>query len=200
MAEFWPSDPRPSAVSAPEIIDPTLQYIVEQGYSIRRPRWSRPRRRWTLEYLGLTTSNMRLLRDMLLRHRLGALEFSWTHPTALDVAVIQPTTPVRLLYVHGLWTGMWVGVSNSPSPGVNGGFFQVTWETSGSLFLNNSTGQGVQGNCTVVLYVPHILVVPGQEQSMPSPATLIGPEQLAAPASGLRTGYFNWSVTLEEQF
>jgi len=200
MAEFWPSDPRPSAVSAPELIDPSLSYEVDQGYKVRRPKWSRPRRRWTLEYLGLDTLHMRILRDMLLRHRLGALEVSWTHPTALDVAVMQPTTPVRLLYVHGLWTGMWVGISNGPNPSLNGGFFQVTWDTNGSLYLNNTTAQGVQGNCTVVIYVPHVLVVPGQEESMPGPATLIGPEQLAYAPGGLRSGYFNWSVQLEEQF
>src|SRR5262245_31608 len=147
MPEFWPADPRPSMVSAPEIIDAHLSYQVDSGYQVRRPRWSRPRRRWTLEYLGLDTFHMRVLRDYVFRHRLGALELSFLHPTAVDVADLVQTTPVALIYLHGLFTGAWVFLSNGPNPSLNGGFFQVTWQAYNVLQLNNTTPNGPNGPC-----------------------------------------------------
>src|SRR5262245_41978008 len=113
MAETFPATPAPAMVSSPEVMDPMWQMGVESGYSIRRARWSRPRRRYRLEYLGQSVAYVRLIRDFFQRQRLGVLDFMWFHPTAVDVAQVLATTPVQLQYQHGLVTGQWVGVSNS---------------------------------------------------------------------------------------
>src|SRR5215831_19580341 len=195
----YPNTPRPSAVSAPELIDSMLSFSVGQGYSTRRSRWSRQRRRWTLEYLGLSTANLRILRNFLSYTRLGVLDFDWSHPTALEVATFQPTTPVTVLLNHGLVSGQMVGVSNTPNPGINGGFYTITVTSESSFTLNGTTAAGIAGTGNVVVYVPHMMVVM-QDGVWPAPATLIGPDQIGVPSAGTRSGYFNATVTLEELF
>lgn len=196
---LYPSSPVPSMVSAPEIIDPSLSFKVDQGYQVSRPRTSRPRRRWQFEYLGLNTANMRVLRNYVMFVRLGALTFDLYHPTAVDVAVCVPTSPVTLQYQHGLYSGWWVGVSNSPNPSLNGGVFQVTVTSGVSVTLNGTTAAGIQDVCTVVVYVPRARVV-AAEDTFAGPSTLIGPEQVEHLPSGRRSGFFNMSVQIEEQF
>jgi hypothetical protein len=196
---LYPSAPRPSSVSAPEIIDPALVAQTDQGYAIRRVRWSRPRRRWTLSYLALPTGDLRFLRNFLYGVRLGALDFDWIHPTAIDYGTFQPTTPVRVLLTHGLYSGQWVVVTNTPNPGINGNFFSITTESVNSFFLNGTTAAGIEGVGNVQVYVPHATAVM-QEEGWPSPATLIGPEQVGYTPAPSRTGYYSATVTLEEQF
>src|SRR5262245_61824314 len=199
MAETYPGTPVPSMVSSPEIIDEMWSYASDQGYQFRRAKHSRPRRRYSLEYLGLTVPYVRVLRDFFQRQRLGVTSFAWAHPTAVDVAQCQPTTPVQLLYQHGLFTGAWVGISNSPNAGINGGFFPVTWLTDSSLSLNGTTAAGIAGTATVVVYLPRA-VGRFQEDTWPSPATLIGPDQVPHAPTGRRTGNYNVLVTIEEIF
>src|SRR5262245_42961627 len=188
MAETYPGTPVPSMVSSPEIIDEMWAYASDSGYAFRRAKHSRPRRRYTLEYLGLTVAYVRVLRDFFQRQRLGVTSFAWAHPTAVDVATVQPTTPVTLQYQHGLFTGAWVGVSNSPNTSINGGFFAVTWQTDSSLLLQGTTGSGIAGTGTVVVYLPHA-VGRFQEDTWQTPATLIGPDQVPHAPTGRRTGY-----------
>jgi len=196
---LYPGSPVPSSVSAPEIIDPMLKFESDQGYSVRRARTSRPRRRWTLEYLGVNTANMRVIRDFLQFTRNGVFTFDWYHPTAIEVATFQVTTPVQVLLLHGLVTGMWVGVSNTPNATINGGIFQITRTSNANFTLNGSSAAGVQGIGNVVVYVPQAIAVMN-ENTFPSPATLIGPEQIDYAPQGKRTGYYNFTVTIEEQF
>jgi hypothetical protein len=195
---LYPASPIPSEVHAPEIIDPMIEFQSDYGYSIRRPRTSRPRRRWTMDYLGMSTASMRVIRDFLQEVRFGAGDIQWFHPTAIELATFQPTTPVNVLLFHGMTTGMWVGVSNTPNPNINGGVFQITRTTDSSFTLNGTTGAGIQGNGNVIIYVPHATVVT-QDGTFSAPSTLIGPERIPI-APDVYRGIYNFQVTIEEQF
>jgi hypothetical protein len=194
----YPAVPIPSMVTAPTIIDPMHQFASDAGYTIRRSQWSRPRRRFTLEYLGKTTLEMRQIRDFLQTVRLGALEFTWTHPTAVDVATVINSTPVRIFYQHGLVTGQWIKMTGNPNPSIEGIPLQVTRLDSTQLALNGTSAGGT-GTGQVVVYLPHA-VGSFSEGTWASPVTLIGPEQLLATVPARRSGYFNFSVTIEETF
>lgn len=197
MAEF-PFTPIPSAVSAPELIDVSLSYQVDQGYEVRRAKWSRPRRRWTLEYLGKSTDELRMIRDFLLQQRLGTLDFAWRHPTAIDPAVIDPGPPVTANWRHGLFTGMWILVGLSPVPGVNNTAWQIDRVNEVAVVLRGAVPSGIQGPGIVQTYVPHARAVMSQDDTFASPTTLIGPEQIGQGAR--RSGYFSFAVQIEELF
>jgi hypothetical protein len=199
MAELYPNVPRPSMVASPEVLDPLWTFTSDYGYEVRRPRSSRARFRYTLEYLGKSVEEVRIIRDFCQRHRLGALDFPWIHPTAVDVVEVRPTTPVELVYVHGLVTGQWVFVTNSPNPSINGGFWQVTLFAYNGIRLNNSVAQGILGVGQVQVYLPHA-VARFQSETWAQPATLIGPDQLPYTPGGQRTGYYNFQVQVEEVF
>jgi len=186
-------------VSSPEVLDPMWQYQVDQGYQFRRAKHSRPRLRYTLEYLGLDVTNLRILRDFFQAQRLGVTSFTWVHPTAVDVAQVAATTPVSLTYLHGLWTGAWVVVSNSPNPGINGGSFQITRTAYNQYTLNGTTAAGIAGTATVQVYLPRAVGI-FREDVWPQPAPLIGPDQTAHAPSGRRSGRYNTMVTIEEIF
>jgi hypothetical protein len=146
----------------------------------------------------MSTANMRVVRDFFYFTRNGILDFSWFHPTAIELATFQPTTPVTVLLLHGLTTGMWVGVSNTPNPSVNGGVFPITATGNASFLLNGTTGAGIQGVGNVVLYVPKaVFVMP--ENTFPAASTIIGPERIPIAPEVYR-GYYNFSVQIEEQF
>lgn len=193
----YPITPTPSMVSAPEVIDPMWSYRVDQGYEVRRAKHSRRRRRWTLEYLGKSTDEMRQIRDFLQAQRLGALDFAWHHPTALDKVTVIPTVPASVLWRHGLVTGDWCGIRNSPNPTLNEKVWQVTRIDSATLILNGSMAAGVAGPGDAWIMVPHAVGI-FQEGVMASPTTLIGPEQVAYVDR--RSGFFSFSVQIEETF
>ena len=103
MPDF-PTVPVPSSISAPEVIDPMLSFGADMGYEVRRARHSRPRYRYTLEWLGKVTGDMRYIRDFLMQQRLGTLAFRWFHNTAKETGVlVHPTTPVTLSLPGGAW-------------------------------------------------------------------------------------------------
>ena len=187
-------------VSAPEIIDPVFEYQVDSGYSVRRSRWSRPRHRWTLEYRGLKTQDMRQIRDFVHFARLSQLDFAWQHPTALDLVLVSPTTPVTVGGFHGLATGQWIilySVPATPLPHMTGRAWQITRFDVLNLLVNDSVGQGIATNMYMQLYVPHMKIV-AAEDSFPAPVTHRGPEQVRADLP--YPGYYAYTVTLEELF
>jgi hypothetical protein len=195
---LYPASPVPSEVHAPEVFSRILRFETDYGYSARRPLQSRPRRRWTLDYLGQSTANMRVIRDFIQEVQLGALDMQWFHPTAIELALFQPTTPVNVLLLHGMTTGMWVGVSNTPNPNINGGVFQITRTTNSSFTLNGTTGVGSEGNGNVIIYLPHATVLL-QDDTLPAPSTLIGPERIPI-APDVYRGIYNFQVTIREEF
>lgn len=195
---IYPTSFPPSSVSPPAILDPMWEFPSDSGVSIRRVKHSRPCRRWTMEYLGKTVDEMRQIRDFLMQQRLGTFEFSWFHPTAIDRALFQPTTPVTVQWRHGLFTNAWIIVNNSPNAGLNSAAWQVTRIDAAQVTLNGSTAAGVAGVGDVIVYVPRARAVMQEEGTFPSPAILIGPEQV--PSTGRRTGYYNFTVVLEELY
>lgn len=196
----YPNNPIPSMVSGPEVIDPSFEYIVDQGYSVRRAKHSRPRHRWTLEYLALKTQEMRQLRDFVHFARLSQLDFAWQHPTALDLVLVTPTTPTTVGGFHGLATGQWVILYDTPLvplPHLTGQAWQITRFDVLNLFLNNSVGQGIAANMYMQLYVPHMKIVAAND-TFAAPVTHRGPEQVRADIP--YPGYYAYTVTLEELF
>ena len=194
MPDF-PTVPVPSSISAPEVIDPMLRQVQDMGYEVRRARHSRPRYRYTLEWLGKVTGDMRYIRDFLMQQRLGTLAFRWFHNTAKETGVlVHPTTPVTLSFPagHGLYHGMWLVISDpvGVAAGIQGGWqiHYVDWLT---VLLNGSTNQG-NGTCSTQVFLPRA-VARFSEDTWPSPVKLIGPEEMFR-------GYFSWSVVIEEVF
>lgn len=196
MPDF-PYPPIPSHISAPEVIDPMLRMSVDQGYEVRRVRHSRPRFRYTVEWLGRTTNEMRSIRDFLMQQRLGTLSFRWFHLTARDTDVqVYPTTPITLVFPwgHGLFSGMWVYLTNPAgvNAALNGSVWQITRLSSSEVLLNGSTSLGGPGGCTAQVMLPRA-VARFSEDTWQSPVKLIGPEEI-------NHGYFNFQCIIEEVF
>ena len=171
-----------------------LEMVSDGGYSVRRSLASRPRQRYTLEYLGRPTQELRYLRDFLLFHRLGVTPFSFLHPTSYDLVPATNTTPVWLQYQHGLITGNMVNISSGPSALL--GQWTVTRVDSINLILNGSVAAGLV-NVNVETYLPYA-VARFNENTWESPVKLVGPERLGT--SGNRPGFFSWNITIEEVF
>ena len=194
MPDF-PMTPVPSSISAPEVIDPMLTTGTDFGYEVRRSRHSRPRYRYTMEWLGKYTVDMRYIRDFLMQQRLGVESFRWFHTTAKETGVtVHPTTPVTLSFPagHGLYHGMWLHISAPVglAPGIQGGWqiLYVDWLT---VLLNGSTNRG-NGTCTTQVFLPRA-VARFSEDTWQSPVKLIGPEEIYH-------GAFNFQVQIEEVF
>lgn len=195
---FFPFQPVPSSVSAPAILDPMWSFEADAGITIRRAKHSRPRRRFSLDYLGKTTTEMRMVRDFLQEQRLGALSFQWAHPTALDfVNVDGTTTPVAIIYEHGLVTGQWVGLVNGP-PSLQA-LWQVTRINRQVLVLNGSVATGTVATAFAFVYLPTAVGVFSGDV-MASPEKILGPEQWYPVGAQNRIGYFNFQVFIEEIF
>jgi hypothetical protein len=184
--------PIPKHISAPAIIDEVHRFTTDQSHEVRRAKHSRPRRRYVVEWRGIHTGHMRLIRDFLGTCRYGALPFEFLHCTALDTVTVNATSPVSLIYntAHGLLTGQWIGVMSSPGQALNG-FWQVTRIDALRVSLNGSVAQG-SGPATTRVYLPQALAVFNAD-TWEAPVKLIGPEQNAQ-------GWFNVSLTIEELF
>jgi hypothetical protein len=172
-----------------------LEFVSDGLYSVRRALASRPRRRYTLEYLGLSTFNYWIIRDFIQANRNGVLPFSWVHPTAWAVVPATNTTPVWLQYLHGMVTGQWVNIGSGPAGLL--GTWQVTRVDNSNLILNGSVASGAGVTVSVAVYLPYA-IARFNENQWESPVKLIGPEQLAL--AGRREGFFNAAIQIEEIF
>ena len=197
MADF-PFFPRPSSVSAPTIIDPLHRFESDSGVEIRRAKHSRPRRRYEVTWLGLTTVLMHDLRDFVLEQRMGLTPFAWYHPTAVDYVVFNGDTPVWLGYHHGLITGQWVWITNATPNTTMNNIWQVTRANPNNVICNNSLGNGSDGTATVSVYLPYA-VARFPDDTWQAPDKLIGPEQTNWTTQ-TSNGFFNVSLLIEEIF
>lgn len=193
MPPDYPTFPVPSSVSAPAMIDPQYVFTSDAGYQSRRSQTMRPRRRYTLDYLGKGTHELRLIRHFFNLQRYGTLPFSFWHPTALEPVTFVASTPIILHFTtaHGLVDGQMLGVFQSPSGNAANGFWTITSGGSGTVLLNGSSSVGA-GPGAVRVYLPKAIGV-FSEDTMPSATKHIGPE------SGSQ-GKFSWQVTIEEVF
>jgi hypothetical protein len=180
-------------VSAPEIIDEMWAFQTDQSHIVRRAKHSRPRRRYTVEYKGAPTADMRIVRDFVLNGRHWINSFSWWHPTALEPVTFTDSTPIVLHFsiTHALIDGQYVGVFQSPNGNARNGFYQITRGGTGTILLNGSTAGGA-GPGAIRVYLPNAIVVRAQD-TWPSETKLIGPE------AGSQ-GYWNLVVQIEELF
>jgi hypothetical protein len=196
----WPISPLPSSVSAPAYIDPMLTFVSDSGYETRRSLHSRPRRRYTLDYLGKSTAELRIIADFLQATRFGAgQQIEFYHPTASDIVVASNTTPIWLFYNHALPTGAYVYVGSPPALE---GIWHTTRIAPNAHSLDGSVAHGdiyVQ----VQVYIPYV-VARMSDDTWESPTKLvgtdmIGPDRPGATVSAL-AGRWSFSVTLEEVF
>lgn len=196
---LFPDVPTPSSVSAPALIDPMAVFSSDSGYEVRRVLSSRPRRRFTCEYLGKHVQEMRYLRDFLMFHRNGVTPFSWLHPTAYDLVQCTNTTPVWLQYQHGLITGQWVNIGFGPPTLL--GQWQVTRIDSVNIALNGTVAAGAT-QVTAAVYLPYA-VARFSENTWESPVKIVGTERLGGERTtplGALPGFFNWTILVEEVF
>lgn len=195
MADY-PTFPVPSSISAPAYIDPVLRFQTDSSAEIRRSRYSRPRRQYTIEYLGKSTHEMRIIRDFLAAQRFGTLPFQFWHSTALEPVTFAASTPIVLHYTmnHGLLTGQMVGVFESPSGNAANGFWTITSGGTGTILLNGSSSVGA-GPGAVRVYLPRA-VARFSDDTYPSPARVNygGGEGQAGTEQR-----WSWSVTIEEE-
>ena len=66
-------------------VDNSLRAEFQAGYEVRRPRYSRPKRKFKLTYKGLTTSEKNTLESFFNSVGTGTL-FQWTYPNVPDDA------------------------------------------------------------------------------------------------------------------
>lgn len=189
---LFPTNPVPSSISAPSVIDEILRFSTDSGYEMRRPLHSRPRYRYTLDYLGLYTQQVRFLRDFLQVHRLGAMSFQWLHSTAFEVITAGNTTPVTLSFYHGLVSGMYVNIGSGPAGLL--GAWPVTRLDNTTIALVGTTASGA-ATVTVQQYLPNA-VARFNGDIWESPVKLMGRDELAAP--GRREGRWNLQLVIEE--
>jgi hypothetical protein len=121
------------------LIDPILRFSADQGYEIRRSRFSRSRRTYQLVYWHSADAIMILLDFIEREIRGGALSFVWTYPYPTQINSINAATPnlVATTWPHGLQTGDQVVITNTNS---HNGTFTVTW-----VSLNHFSLQGTGG-------------------------------------------------------
>ena len=194
MPIFLPATPVPSSISAPRIYDPLLRFQTDAGYEVRRSRVSRPRRLYTLDWLGRSTEELRAIRAFVLEVRGGALTFSWTHNTAVDPVHLDATTPVIANFqtAHGLFSKQWLYLE-TPQPGLPlvPGFYQYDVLSPTQVTLLGTVSIGA-GNCLARVHLPTASLVLA-EDTWDGGTKLIGPEQTGA-------GRFHMSLTLKEEF
>lgn len=151
---LWPVTPVPYHVSAPGVLDPVLRMDTDQGYSVRRSRFSRRRRLYQVSYLGTADEIMILLDFIEGTIRGGALSFSWIYPYGQMIASISSATPNLLTtsYRHGLQTGDQVNIAGTVS---HNGIFTVTVTGVTTATLTGTAGGSAEGAVgTVAFYLP----------------------------------------------
>ena len=190
---LFPQTPAPSSVSTPTRLDPSLRFAVDQGYELRRARHSRPRRRWHLDYLGLSVTHLREFQDFLGFHRLGVVPFQFGHLTAAETATVANTTPVILTLPHAYVTGQWVGIPSATVGAGLVGLWQLTRLSLSTFSLNGSTAQGA-GQCAVYPYVPYAIGYFPDDQ-WDAPVKLLGPDSVDYARAA-----FNMTIAIEEIF
>jgi hypothetical protein len=187
----YPFLPLPNSIQAPAVIDPMHVFESDSGVTMRRPKHSRPQRRYQLDYLGKATWEWRIIRDFFQAQRLGVLPFEFVHHTGLDDAFYDNTTPVIVHMYHTFLTGQWILIYNSaPNTSLNAGW-QIT-RLSGIAFSLNGSNAGGAGTCQIRTYLPNAVGI-FQEDTDASPVKLIGPESVSTTR-----GRFSFSVTVEE--
>lgn len=79
-----------------QIEDAVLRSPAEGGYEQTRPRFTRMRRTWGLNYRHLSDTDVALLRTFeTTTLSNGAAAFTWTHPLGAGTFTVQLAGPIR---------------------------------------------------------------------------------------------------------
>ena len=166
----WPSATviPPYSVSPFGIIDPVLRFSSDQGYEIRRSRWSRSRRVYQVTYWDSTNLILQIIDFIERELRVGALSFSWTYPYAQSITSISAATPNLLTttYVHGLQTGDYAVLADTAT---HDGTYTVTRINANNVQLQGTTGGVAEGAIgTIAAYYPYMsLQLEGDTMQIP---------------------------------
>jgi hypothetical protein len=98
MANFPTLSRAPSFPLDPdgELEDVILRSSAEAGYEQTRPRTTRARRTFGLNYKALSNADVALLRTFeTTTLRNGADSFAWTHPLSATVYTVRLTAPIK---------------------------------------------------------------------------------------------------------
>lgn len=85
---MWPDIQLPLTVDE-TTIDPAIVSEMEDGIVVTRPRYTRMRRRWELNWQNMTASSYTTLRAFYYGRKGGALSFSWSNPATLETATVR---------------------------------------------------------------------------------------------------------------
>jgi hypothetical protein len=149
----WPTTPTPYSVSPFGLLDPVIRFEVDQGYSVRRSRWSRGRRLYQVTYLE-PSDTLLPLTDFIERViRGGALSFDWTYPYPSTLFSIVNSTPnaVTMTAAHGLQTGDQVVITGTAS---HNNTYTITRTGATTYTLDGTAGgtsEGAVGSAALVL-------------------------------------------------
>lgn len=93
MSDFPPagmSEGQDSAYFSEQHMDNTVRAETEGGYTITRPRTTRPPKRiWTTGFTEIDQNDKKLLEDFYRAMRGGAMSFTWQHPVTGQVHVVR---------------------------------------------------------------------------------------------------------------
>lgn len=98
MADFPALSKPPSVPMDPDgqIDDGVLRSNAEAGYEQTRPRFTRARRSWGVNYKGLPNADVATLRSFeRVTLHWGADAFAWTHPLGDGTFTVRLTGPMR---------------------------------------------------------------------------------------------------------
>lgn len=95
--QAYPAISVPPSLLSPDgalAVDPTLKSQSEAGYELTRAKFTRPRRKWGVNYDLLNDTDMGLLRAFEVEVQVGALSFTWTHPVSSTVYTVRFGGPI----------------------------------------------------------------------------------------------------------
>lgn len=187
-----PASPAPLRVSAPQLIDPVLIQVFDQGYEHRRSRYSRGYRRFTVEYF-LTSNDLHTIIDFFERQtRGGALSFDWVYPYQHSIATISNGTPnvVTTTYNHGFQTNDQVTITSTAS---HNNTYVITRTSATAFSLNGTSGGSSEVIGNVSLYFPYMVVI--ASDAVPAINYTEGFGALQNDS-----GLFSWNIVIEERF
>ena len=189
----YPFPPAPYQVTPFQPIDPIYTMQVDQGYDIRRSRFSRRRRQFTMVYRN-QASDIHAIMDFIERETRGqALAFDWTYPYPHTITNIANGAPnvVTTSHRHGYQTGDQAVITNTAS---HNGTYTIAYINQTQFSLDGTSGGASESIGNVAFHLPRAMFL-FQNGTVPLP-------QLVHDFGPLRDndGLFNWSIQIQETF
>jgi hypothetical protein len=91
----WPTIAQANFEYPEEWDDPAIRSEMEGGYTITRPRYTRIRRKWNLQWNAMSGTDYGLLTAFWAATRGGSLSFSWTCVTDGTTKTVRFAAPLK---------------------------------------------------------------------------------------------------------